>query len=129
MKDIIILPPVLTKILAITFIALPICLVIYFGINWIKYLHELDTIQKIEIEGLVTKIVDVERGFYHLEIKNSATDSLFSHDLNGGNSFFTNNHIQVNDSVSKSANSREMIFYKKKNGKYEECGMYLIESN
>ncbi len=103
-----------TQIVLVLFISI----MVYFGVNYVRYQHELEAIQGIRIEGIITQCKYLQGGFTHLEINNIALHSTFNHDLLDGGGNFESNNIKAGDSVSKNADSDFMIFYKKKSGHY-----------
>lgn len=74
---------------------------------------------KSELHGTLIKVQDEKRDVYTLFIKNDTSSKVLEYSLFIGN-FVEENDIKENDSVSKGANSHSILFYKKKNGKYQE---------
>ncbi len=91
-----------------------------------KYLERKEKIKDFiekEVKGRIISLKDINRGRYEISIKT------FNDTINqslGIAWHIEKYNIQVGDSVSKEANSRIMIFYRTKGGKFKEYLKYEI---
>src|SRR5687767_8415090 len=104
---------ILTGLIAIGLIAL---------FSWIIFsaidrAEQEDDLIKREISGILITVKDLQRGNYILRIKQHETGEELEYHLQISR-FMKENNIQVNDSISKDANSHTLNFFKKKHGIY-----------
>lgn len=99
---------------------------VYFKNNEIESKANLKRIVGEEVNGIIQESEENNRGFKSFTIRDNHTKSKRKLNLHI-TWFYEENNIQVNDSVSKTANSKIITFYKLKNGVYEECCEYEIE--
>jgi hypothetical protein len=85
--------------------------------------QENDLIKR-EISGILVTVKDLQHGDYTIRIKQHNTGKEMEYYLQISR-FIKENNIQVNDSISKEANSHTLNFYRKKDGIYEKyCDLY-----
>jgi len=90
------------------------------------YELELKTLKSKEINGIILDNGHPNRGYSNFTVNDAISNSKLFYTL-AITWFYEENNIQVNDSVSKTANSKIITFYKLKNSVYEECCEYEIE--
>lgn len=94
--------------------------------GYINENNELEEIYRKSLSGKIIRSAESTRSYQYFDVKNNATgevDSLYLH----ASYFFNENKMQINDSVSKTSNSKILTFYKKIDGKYVKCCDYELE--
>lgn len=109
-------------LISIFFALILIGSIIFIANNQIRHNKELKLFISKGIYGSITKLNDLSRGTYSIEIKQDnfiyETPSLpIAWEIKEYN-------IQVGDSISKEANSKAITFYKVKNSSYKKCCEY-----
>ena len=79
-----------------------------------------------EFFGTLIEVRDIKRGTHLLKIRQHKTNDVFEYHL-PISTFIETHHINVNDSIAKSANSPMVIFFKKVNSRYEKCCELLFK--
>lgn len=97
------------------------CLIIFSQLlSYQRYKSLIDR----EMHGVFIKVDSLgKKAYYDLYFKENKMILKYTFVI--GN-FLHQNNIQKNDSVSKSANSNELIFYKKDGWKWKENAVYII---
>lgn len=111
--------PRYNKVLLYVFFIAILCAVVFLRNKYSEARAAENTIISMKIEGVIVYSKDISRGTQYFEILNRK-DSIVKCTLHVS-SFFKENNIGLNDSISKEGNSEIMLFYKYSSSGYRRC--------
>lgn len=109
--------------LIVIYVSIFISGIVFFTRKYLEHKEKIKIFIGKEVKGRIIALKDINRGSYIISIKT------FNDTINqslGIAWHIEKYNIQVGDSVSKEANSRIMIFYRTKGGKFKEYLKYEI---
>jgi hypothetical protein len=108
------------KILLGLLVILGVLLIGWVGDSIYKDTKQNDDLIKRELNGILISSKDITHGIYSLVIKQHMTGEEIKYDLSVSK-FFRDNNIHEGDSISKTADSHVISFFKKKEKTYYKC--------
>ncbi len=98
----------------------------FWAVNSVKARHE-ETIALIgkEVHGRIRFSRDLKRGSWSLHVSDTLTGMDETLDLQWSY-FIKSNHIQVGDSLAKTAGESSIRFYKRGTGGYDHCCSFQL---